>query len=271
MNRSDAPPRILLLEDDPVSAAFLVAALEALPAQVDLADTLASAERHADRGHALWLFDANLPDGGSATLLARWRARGLRTPALAHTADARRDELDALIDAGFAEVLLKPLTIEQLHGTVRRMLRGDAVGAMRDISTRDTSPQTTSPTTTGMPTFSGDSDSPDAIRVRGGKQPVWDDAQALRALNGNVAHVATMRSLFLQELPQVVARVAQALDSGDPDALRAELHRLQASCGFVGAARLASAVDALRATPASPDAAAQWQGAAADTLASTGH
>lgn len=259
MNRPDAPPRILLLEDDPVSAAFLVAALEALPAQVDLADTLASAEHHAVREHALWLFDANLPDGGSASLLARWRARGLRTPALAHTADARRSELDALIDAGFAEVLLKPLTIEHLHGAVRRALRGQAA---------DSTMSAPRPTPEALSSTTLESRRPDAVPVSGGKHPVWDDAQALRALNGNAAHVTTMRGLFLQELPQVVARVAQALDSGDGAALRAELHRLQASCGFVGAARLAAAVDALRATPASPDAARQWQGAAADTLAS---
>ena len=243
MNRADAPPRLLLLEDDPVSATFLVAALEALPATVDLAGSLAAADALADRNHALWLFDANLPDGTGAELLARWRMRGLATPALAHTADARREELDALIDAGFAEVLLKPLTVAQLQGAVRRALSGLQVGAAQiDL------PQ------------------------RCGKRPVWDDEQALRALNGNAAHVATMRHLFLQELPGVVARVTQALDARDGAALNAELHRLQASCGFVGAARLAAAVETLRdAGDASGDlssAAAQWRGAAQDTLAS---
>ena len=49
--------------------------------------------------------------------------------------------------------------------------------------------------------------------------------------------------------------------------LRAELHRLQAGCGFVGAARLAGAVAALRARPASPDALAELAEAAATLLA----
>ena len=234
-----ALPRVLLLEDDPVSAAFLAAALDALPAQVTHAATLAEARLVAE-GCDLWLFDAHLPDGDGATLLAELRARGLRTPALAHTAEARREPLDALIDAGFAEVLQKPLTVAQLQAAVRRAL-GDAAGT---------------PTGDVMPSAAS----------RCGKSPIWDDAAALRALNGHRDHVDAMRGLFLQELTQVAARVADAAARRDMAALRGELHRLQASCGFVGAARLASAVDALRDAPDDPAALAQFEGAAQDTL-----
>src|SRR5690606_33004214 len=63
-------PRILLVEDDPTSRAFLQAATEALPAVVDIAgsvaEALALATRHA---HALWLIDAHLPDGSGSELL----------------------------------------------------------------------------------------------------------------------------------------------------------------------------------------------------------
>lgn len=246
MNASDArtapPPRVLLLEDDPVSAAFLTAALEALPATVVAATTLAEARTAAD-GCDLWLFDANLPDGDGATLLAGLRARSLRTPALAHTAEARREPLDALIDAGFAEVLLKPLTVAQLQAAVRRAL-GDAGGTTAEDETTN------------------------ACALRCGKSPVWDDAAALRALNGHRDHVAAMRGLFLQELAQVATRVTEAAARRDTDTLRGELHRLQASCGFVGAARLAAAVDVLRDAPNSPAALAQFEGAAQDTLSS---
>jgi DNA-binding response OmpR family regulator len=233
-----ALPRVLLLEDDPVSATFLTAALEALPSQVVTAATLAEARAAAERCD-LWLFDAHLPDGDGATLLAELRALGLRTPALAHTAEARRKPLDALIDAGFAEVLLKPLTVAQLQAAVRRALGGA--------------------------TEMHDTPSP-AVLARCGKSPVWDDAAALRTLNGRRDHVDAMRGLFLQELAQVATRVSAAAARRDADALRGELHRLQASCGFVGAARLASAVDALRDAPDDPAALAQFEGAAQDTL-----
>lgn len=245
MNASAARPAttlpcVLLLEDNPVSAAFLSAALDALPARVMTAVTLSEARPLAD-GCDLWLFDAHLPDGDGATLLAELRARGLRTPALAHTAEARREPLDALINAGFEEVLLKPLSVARLQAAVRRVL-GDAAG-----------------TTT-------EEEAADASSLFCGKSPVWDDAAALRALNGHREHVAVMRGLFVQELPLVATRVSEAATRGDADGLRGELHRLQASCGFVGAARLAAAVDALRDAPGDPSALAQFEGAAQDTI-----
>lgn len=238
-----ALPRILLLEDDPVSAAFLSAAIEGLPARVDAAGTLAEARALAStHAHDLWLFDANLPDGRSADLLAELRGYGILVAALAHTADARRDELDALIDAGFEEVLQKPLSVAQLQGAIRRFCGQSAPAEMSDVQ-------------------------PDA-RARGGKRPVWDDDAALRALNGHRAHVDAMRGLFAQELPLASLRVSVALASRDTTALRDELHKLQASCGFVGAARLGSAVVQLRDAPASADAAMQFESAIQDTLSS---
>lgn len=251
MNASAAPPlpRLLLLEDDPVSAAFLASALEALPARVDVAGSLAEARRRAD-GCDLWLFDAHLPDGDGASLLAELRACGLRTPALAHTAETRREPLDALIAAGFDAVLLKPLSVAALQAGVRRAL-GDPDGSAP----------------IGMP-FEPPARRIDGVGV-GAKLPVWDDAVALRALNGSRAHVAAMRGLFVQELPTAAGCVIAGARLGDVAAIRAELHRLQASCGFVGAARMAAAVDALRARPGDAEALARFEAAVQDTLAAS--
>lgn len=241
MNADPALPRLLLLEDDPVSAAFLATALEALPARVDIAATLAEAEPLRDAGHALWLFDANLPDGTGSQLLARWRAHGLATPALAHTADPRPEERDALIGAGFAEVLRKPLGVAQLQAAVRQALQGS---------------ETAETMTHGAPRDDDD----------GAASPIWNDAVALRALNGNAALVETMRGLFHGELPAVRMRIADALARADADAVRAELHKLQASCGFVGASRVLAAVMALHDAPLSREAFARLEAAVDGTL-----
>jgi CheY-like chemotaxis protein len=238
-----ALPRVLLLEDDPVSAAFLAEGIAGLPAAVEIADTLAEARTLAGDHHALWLFDANLPDGHGDALLAELRGQGLAVPALAHTADARREARDALLAAGFVEVLPKPLAIAQLHAALRRTLEMPSLSSIVDIAAPSSSAD-------GEPT------------------PIWDDAVALRALNGQRAHVDMMRGLFRDELMQTVARVADAFARGDVDALRGELHKLQAACGFTGAARLGMAVDALRATPDSSVAHAQFERAAQDTLSS---
>ncbi|RYE87758.1 MAG: response regulator, partial [Oxalobacteraceae bacterium] len=52
----------------------------------------------------------------------------------------------------------------------------------------------------------------------------------------------------------------------DDQALRGHLHRLQASCGFVGAARLAGAVRLLRGDPHSSTAQTQFHAAVAALL-----
>ncbi|MBW8849805.1 MAG: response regulator [Xanthomonadales bacterium] len=255
----------MLLEDDPVSAAFLASALEALPARVDVAGSLAEARRRAD-GCDLWLFDAHLPDGDGASLLAELRACGLRTPALAHTAETRREPLDALIAAGFDAVLLKPLSVAALQAGVRRAL-GDPDG-----STPAGMPPETPIEASLEPPLEAPLEPP-ARRIAGvgvgAKLPVWDDAVALRALNGSRAHVAAMRGLFLQELPTAAGCVIADARLGDVAAIRAQLHRLQASCGFVGAARMAAAVDALRARPGDGEALARFEAAVQDTLAAS--
>jgi DNA-binding response OmpR family regulator len=204
-------PRLLLVEDDPVSAAFLRDAAVGLPAEVDvagnIAEALASASTHC---HALYLIDANLPDGHGETLLHALRDHGIDAPALAHTAARDHAIRDRLLAAGFIDVLCKPLAVAELHDALRYHL--------------DLSPGC-------------------------GKLPSWDDNVALTALGGQQAHVDALRDLFLKELPGQRERIEAAAANGDETTMRAELHRLAASCGFVGAARLASAVREVQAQP----------------------
>jgi DNA-binding response OmpR family regulator len=234
-------PRILLVEDDHTTAAFLSAAAEMLPATVDTVGTLAAARAQAANiAYALWLVDAHLPDGDGAALLAELRATGLGTPAIAHTA-ARDDDIHAsLRAAGFDAVLVKPLPAASLREAMAAALAGRS-------SSRIAEP---------WPGQHG-------IATRGAAAPpAWDDASALRALNGQRDHVAALRQLFLAELPAARERVLASAHEGDRQALGDALHRLRASCGFVGAARLELAVVALQAAPASAEVLACFDAAA---------
>jgi CheY-like chemotaxis protein len=228
----NALPRLLLVEDDPVSAVFLHEAATALPAKVDVAGTMAEALACAStQHHDLYLIDANLPDGRGETLLRQLRDLGLATPALAHTA-AREDALrERLLAAGFVDVLCKPLAVAELHDALRYHLDLPPPGC--------------------------------------GKLPSWDDEAALAALGGQQAHVDALRDLFLKELPGQRERIEAASVQGDEAAIRAELHRLVASCGFVGAARLASAVRELQAAPLDAPALQRFGFALDDLLAET--
>jgi len=159
-------------------------------------------------------------------------------PALAITAGAPREELDALCAGGFLEVLMKPVSVALLHGTVRRLL-GEKAGVAE----------------------------PAAGLIVGGKLPVWENERALAAIGGNAGSLAKLRALFLQELPQQREQLQQAQARGDAAAIGALLHKLRASCGFVGAARLARAVEALSRSPLDGAGLRDFGFAADDTLA----
>lgn len=227
-------PSILLVEDDPVSAAFLCQAAALLPARVDRAGSISAALTLASgQHHDLFLIDANLPDGRGETLLRALREQGFMAPALAHTAAREPALAMQLMTAGFAEVLGKPLGVAELLRAVRRHL--------------PTPPA-------DMPTC--------------GKLPVWDDNAALAALGGEQSNVQALRGLFLGELPGQRQRISAACTNGDASKVRDELHRLVASCGFVGAPRLGQAVRALQIAPLDPGALQALQFAIDDVLAS---
>lgn len=227
------PVRLLLVEDDPVSRSFMVEALSALPAQVDAAVDIGQALVLADAHlHALWIIDAHLPDGNGSSCLEALR-RGQDTPALAVTAGAEREELDALCRSGFLEVLLKPVSIALLQGTVRRLLGAD----------------------TGF-----------EAEPTPGKLPVWDEARALAAIGGNGDALRALRKLFLEELPGLRQQLMAAQLAGNAAGVQGVLHKLKAGCGFVGAARLARAVDVLAASPLDIGALRRFDFAATDAL-----
>ncbi|MEP6908048.1 MAG: response regulator [Pseudoxanthomonas sp.] len=209
-------PRLLLVEDDAVSCLFMVAALEAMPAWVDAAGSMASALAIEGR-HDLLLLDANLPDGLGIDLLAALRSRYPGLPALAHTADDSPALHAQLMAAGFDEVLHKPLSATDLQKTVRRHLGIEASSSMRV------------------------EEAGNAFRA----PPLWDHATALAALNGNREHVSTLRNMFLDELGRQHLEILSALRSGDNVGVKKILHQLKASSGFVGALRLNAATAAL--------------------------
>lgn len=229
------PVQFLLVEDDAVSSSFLGQALERFPARVDLAVDATQAVALADRcAYALWLLDANLPDAGGEELLRRLRVIHPATPALCLTATVDGGRLRALQRAGFAAVLAKPIAVDALLAAVRSQL--------------DPVSQST---------------------ASAGDQPLlWDDTQALRALGGNRDAMRALRGLFIAELPAQAEAIARAVAAGNSGAARAELHRLEAGCGFVGSARLLLAVRALRDAPLHPGVVARFNAAVQQALAS---
>ncbi|ATD67854.1 hypothetical protein CNR27_10795 [Luteimonas chenhongjianii] len=236
--------RLLLVEDDPTSRSFLHAASAALPAEVDIADSVETGFALASSNtYDAWLIDANLPDGTGAALLARLRADGRDTPAIAHTAARERRALDALCAEGFAIALSKPVSTHDWQGALRRVLARHPVNRV--------------PAAPPMP---------DARRS--GEAPLWNQQSALAAVGGQMHNVRGLRELFIGELDGTREQIETAAADGDAAALLGALHRLRASCGFVGAERLGLASRLLSAEPDSAPALQSFLHALAETRAS---
>jgi HPt (histidine-containing phosphotransfer) domain-containing protein len=132
------------------------------------------------------------------------------------------------MQAGFAAVVAKPVTVQALHAALSRHLP-DLGGRMA-----------AAPTTT---------------------TEQLDEHGALTAAGGDVAIVTALRSLLVAELDALPAELADLEARGDIAGLRDRLHRLDASAGFCGAPALTRAGAALRAAL---DAQPGWPPAACD-------
>ena len=229
-------PRILLVEDDATCRAYLSAAIAGVPARVTAATNAGEALALAASGRAfdLWLLDARLPDADGGALLAALRLLAPSTPALAHPATREPACLAALREAGFDGVLRKPMGLSALRTAIRIALR---------------TPRTTATVATAV----AESVAPWSI---GNATVPRIDAAARRTM---------LRALFHAELPVQRVAVEQALAAGDVASAAGVLHRMCASCGFVGAAALGAAVRALQSDPASLDALRRF-GACVDAV-----
>lgn len=206
------PPRLLLVEDDPVTAAFLATAAAALPADVVQATCLAEAEAACRAGS----FDLFLFDATLPDGRSEDLLRALREAGIATVALAHTADLDADQHARL-----------RAAGFVNVLHKPLSVASLLAALRR-------------------------ALPAPIAAPPCWDDAAALAALGGQPAHVQALRAMFLAELPGQRLRLAEGIANRDLTAVRGELHRLVASCGLVGAARLGDAVRGLQADPLSP-------------------
>lgn len=110
------PSRILIVEDSPlVTDAFSVLFRES-GYDVDIAATVAQAvEVATTRPADLILLDISLPDGDGLEVLEQLRARNaLPKATLAMTGHGDSRSRQKCLDAGCAEVLLKPVAISEL-------------------------------------------------------------------------------------------------------------------------------------------------------------
>ncbi|MEO8000554.1 MAG: response regulator [Arenimonas sp.] len=208
-------PRILLIEDNPISREFLYEALLPLEILIDAVGSLSAARLLAHENmHLLFLCDVHLPDGGPDKIFETLKNLQNTTTIIAITADTSTDVKKSLLDIGYLEVWAKPITMAALQSNVARLI---------GISSRTEQNE---------------------------EEPLlWDETSALRAVGNNEKTLKALKKMFLAELPKNIKTIEQYSLVNNHQKLKAECHKLLAGCGFVGAARLSQAVKRLSENP----------------------
>ena len=212
---------VLLVEDNPVNQAVALGMLEELGCDTIVAiNGQEAVERIAKDRFDLVLMDCEMPvmDGFEATSAIRsMPSGGHDLPIIALTANAVDGDRERCIESGMQDYLSKPISVEQLHDTLKRWLETDHGRAIERPGNGHAG---------DAETGAIDAKSLDSIRNLKG---VGGDNMVRRVVDLYVSN----SSMLLEDI-----RLALSLD--DPEAVRQGAHALKSSSLNVGALGIAS-------------------------------
>ncbi|MFT4257137.1 MAG: ATP-binding protein [Pseudoxanthomonas sp.] len=238
------PPRLLLVEDNPVNRAVAEKLLAVLGYRCDRADNgEAALDKMLANDYGLVLMDCQMPvlDGYAAT--RRWRRieaqrnDNARLPIVAMTANAMAGDRQRCLEAGMDDYLSKPVSREQLGECLQRWLSLGRPAAAP-------APAPTAEPTIGEAIIAAASDT----RAAAAPAPpatgpsVLDHAMLdeLHEIAGD--ETARIVALFLDDAPRLIAELEKAAATATPDldAMREAAHTLKSSSANVGAMALSA-------------------------------
>jgi CheY-like chemotaxis protein len=217
--------RILLAEDDLVNQGLAVRLLEKRGHLVVVTrngrEALEALEKSSSRGFDVVLMDVQMPevDGVEATAAIREKekATGAHIPIIAMTAHALKGDRERCLEAGMDGYVGKPIRAPELLEEIERCVP------------KAPAPLAELPGPVGAP------------------QPapgeVLDRAVLLEHMAGDPELLAEMVALFLQDCPQLLAALREALARGDARALKRAAHTLKGTVSnFAAPAATAAAL-----------------------------
>lgn len=127
--------KVLAVDDQAPNRELIRMQLETLGYQVDLAGNGSEALRHFNEGsYDLLLTDLSMPGMDGCALARCLREQGVGVPIVAMTAHAEVEEHRRCTEAGIDAVLVKPVLLDTLDRTLRRLLRAEAPAKARAAS-----------------------------------------------------------------------------------------------------------------------------------------
>jgi CheY-like chemotaxis protein/HPt (histidine-containing phosphotransfer) domain-containing protein len=220
---------ILVLDDVLMNLELIDESLAPLGFNLHMARNIDGAEELLMRQRFdLYLLDIQLPDGTGDALLARLRAAGDQTPAIAVTGELDSERKQRLIFTGFNEVFAKPYSLNALSQAVQRLLGMHGSRVERDSFTSLTRLHTTR---------------------NAAFDQFFDQTQALSTTGGDEPLAVHLRALFRKDLPVRIDEIRRAFSQKNALRFAEERHKLAGAAGYVGATEMLQLLNVLKAQP----------------------
>jgi signal transduction histidine kinase/DNA-binding NarL/FixJ family response regulator len=222
---------VLVAEDHPVNRQYMAALLESLGHTAFFAANGMEAVRAAtNQAFDVVLMDLHMPelDGFGATRAIRALADRQRStvPILALTADAFASTRERCLVCGMNEVLTKPVSPDKLATTLRRLYGAGPAPAPAPSPVAQTALQ---------------------HALLAGTPPLIDEAAVAMALQVmSPDKLAGLINTFLDQGPQTVQHLRNAVREAQPQALRINAHAVKGAALNLGLAALASVAESLQ-------------------------
>jgi signal transduction histidine kinase/DNA-binding response OmpR family regulator len=217
--------RVLLAEDNRVNQAVATRLLEKMGYTVVVADNgRAALLLLATQPFDLVLMDIQMPemDGLTATRRIRESERSTpyHVPIVAMTAHAMKGDREICIEAGMDEYVSKPIHSEALKKALAIVLPG-----------RDDAVTQSSLTRTAV----------NKHATQAGAV-AWDRGKTLERLGGDETLFHEVIGIFLEEVPQHMASLKQAIVEQNAKAIEEISHKLKGELGYLGIAEISQVV-----------------------------
>ncbi len=201
--------RILLVEDNRVNQMVASGLLQNLGLSADIAnngqEALEMLEKSAeDQPYSLILMDCQMPvlDGYAATGKIRSGEAGERyhsIPIIAMTANAMEGDRDQCLLSGMSDYLSKPIDSERLYNMLCKWIAVEGDPDSTDISSEPVQEQ----------------------------HADWDKQAALKRFKGKAKRILPLIELFLEDMPQRLEELKQAIAAQKQDEARIAAHTIK--------------------------------------------
>jgi CheY-like chemotaxis protein/anti-sigma regulatory factor (Ser/Thr protein kinase) len=223
------PLRILLAEDNAVNQKLALRLLERMGYRADVAaNGLEAIEALRRQPYDVVLMDVQMPemDGLEATrsICREWPPEQ-RPRIIAMTANVMKEDREACLSAGMNDYLGKPIRVEELVAALNKC----------------------QPLAKAVASVLPDEPTPAEVVKEGAPDEAAEDILDPKALEklremvgGDADFLAELIDTFLEDAPQMLAEMSQAVEDGDATVLRRAAHSLKSNSADFGAMALSS-------------------------------